>query len=163
MLLKDKHCPRCNQAKPVAQFNRRSRSKDGLQAYCRECDHATSKAQRKTEVGKEYARNWCKSSVGAESRRRRLETDSGRAKHSKQAKSHRTSNPQKAAARLAVRNAVDAGDLIRPLQCRRCAESPAPRRDGRSRIQAHHSDYSKPLQVEWLCPNCHEIADKEVA
>lgn len=54
-----------------------------------------------------------------------------------------------------VRSAIERGKLIRPLTCARCGKQPNPTSDGRSAIHAHHSDYSKPLDVEWLCPSCH--------
>lgn len=54
-----------------------------------------------------------------------------------------------------VKAAIKRGGLIRPEQCERCGSSPPRCSDGRSAIQAHHHDYSKPLEVEWICPKCH--------
>lgn len=54
-----------------------------------------------------------------------------------------------------VRAAIVSGLLIRPKTCNRCGIEPPPCSDGRSRIQAHHHDYSKPLDVEWICSKCH--------
>lgn len=31
---------------------------------------------------------------------------------------------------------------------------------GEKEVQAHHFDYSKPLEVEWVCQRHHEVADK---
>jgi hypothetical protein len=46
--------------------------------------------------------------------------------------------------------AINHGDLA-PAEC--CAEC------GKSgRVQGHHTDYSKPLEVIWLCSSCHQQA-----
>lgn len=54
-------------------------------------------------------------------------------------------NFYKSQARYAVRNAINTGKLTR-LPCRTCGEI---------KSQAHHEDYSKPLEVAWLCAKHH--------
>lgn len=51
----------------------------------------------------------------------------------------------KVRARKALNHAVAAGRVV-PQPCETCT---APR------AQAHHDDYSQPLQVRWLCAGCH--------
>lgn len=53
-------------------------------------------------------------------------------------------NPMKMRARIAVHLALSDGRLKRGV----CA-------CGETRVQAHHHDYSKPLEVVWLCSVCH--------
>ena len=67
-------------------------------------------------------------------------------------------NPEKHRAQRAVRRALDSGRFIRPAICLGCMTL-AVGSDGASQIQAHHEDYSKPLDVVWLCPRCHSAAD----
>lgn len=43
--------------------------------------------------------------------------------------------------------AIRLGILTRPPTCSKC--------QAEGKIQAHHSDYSQPLQVTWLCTTCH--------
>lgn len=62
-------------------------------------------------------------------------------------------SPQKA--KSLVRWAIARGELVRPEVCSRCGKSPPRGRDGRTMIQAHHADYSKPLDVEFICNQCH--------
>lgn len=50
-------------------------------------------------------------------------------------------DPEKRAANVAVGNAVRDGRLKKE-PCEVCEEV---------RVEAHHADYSKPLEVEWLC------------
>lgn len=53
----------------------------------------------------------------------------------------------KAYAQNAVMRALHDGMLVRPVECTRCGMA--------AKVVAHHSDYSKPLEVEWLCRRCH--------
>jgi hypothetical protein len=49
--------------------------------------------------------------------------------------------------RALVAAALRDGRLTRPDACEQCGIEGKP--------QAHHHDYSKPLEVEWLCERCH--------
>lgn len=62
---------------------------------------------------------------------------------------------RKMKARHKVRDALMSGALSRPDACARCGKTPPPASDGRSMIHAHHHDYDRPLDVEWLCAKCH--------
>lgn len=57
-------------------------------------------------------------------------------------------NPEKHAAHAKVQYAIKWGHLIKPKSCTRCPET--------HRLHAHHHDYSRPLDVTWLCPLCHK-------
>jgi hypothetical protein len=61
--------------------------------------------------------------------------------------------PEKYAARDAVRKAKRNGTLI-PKPCESCGAT--------DDIQAHHPDYSKPLDVQWLCRRCHHILERKL-
>lgn len=54
--------------------------------------------------------------------------------------------PEKVSAHEAVKRAIKTGSISRQ-PCVRCG--------GSDRIHAHHKDYSKPLDVMWLCQPCH--------
>lgn len=53
-----------------------------------------------------------------------------------------------------VERAIKRGIIVKKTHCEVCG-STGEFKDGRSKIQAHHTDYSKPLQVMWLCQQCH--------
>lgn len=62
-----------------------------------------------------------------------------------QMRKHRSLNPEKYQARTAVGNAIRDKRLFKK-DCEVC---------GDSNSQAHHEDYSKPLDVRWMCFSCH--------
>jgi hypothetical protein len=55
-------------------------------------------------------------------------------------------------ARYQVALAVRRGDITKPSSCSACNRTDLPARE----IHAHHSDYSVPLNIRWLCRWCHE-------
>lgn len=69
----------------------------------------------------------------------------------------RLRHPEKCKARSMVGAALRRGELQRPTVCERCGKEPPLSPAGRSRIHAHHSDYSKLLDVEWVCLDCHRM------
>lgn len=61
-------------------------------------------------------------------------------------------NPEKRRAHKRVEYALKTGRLIRQ-PCERC---------GTERAQAHHDDYSRPLEVTWLCQAHHRQRHREL-
>lgn len=70
----------------------------------------------------------------------------------KYAVSAKKASPMKTAARAAVRDALRIGKLVRQ-PCVRC---------GGEDSNAHHEDYSKPLDVMWLCKAHHADRHMEI-
>ncbi len=67
-------------------------------------------------------------------------------------KKWKAENAIAAKAHQMVRRAIKRGVLVVPATCSVCG--------GAGDIQAHHEDYSKPLDVKWLCKPHHAEADK---
>ena len=55
---------------------------------------------------------------------------------------------EKHRAREKLRHYVASGKIIKPTICTKCGKMTI--------LHGHHFDYSKPLEVIWLCPLCHE-------
>jgi len=132
----DKRCFKCGDTKPRSEFYKHSKMADGLLGKCKECTKRDVADRYKTPEG----RNRCVAyelvrSKDPERRRKALEYQRRR----------RAVFPEKNIARQAVANALRAGRIERK-PCERC---------GDNRTQAHHPDYSKPLDVKWLCFRCH--------
>jgi hypothetical protein len=132
-------------------FYRTKRTKDGLQYRCKSCEY---KAYRKryeanpdrVKVVKQRYRDKDRAKV------RKIASDSGKREHCRKGKTEyqrewRKTYPAKYKAHQAVSSAIKKGILLKPTTCDSCASE--------QRIVAHHADYLKPLEVEWLCDSCH--------
>jgi hypothetical protein len=53
-----------------------------------------------------------------------------------------------------ARYAVSVGKIAKRDSCSRCGVTDMP-------LEMHHEDYSKPLEVVWLCDACHGITRKK--
>lgn len=59
-------------------------------------------------------------------------------------------HPEKARAKWILNTRVAEGRIKKPSTCEGCGKE-----GDRQWIHAHHHDYSKPVDVRWLCPACH--------
>jgi hypothetical protein len=58
--------------------------------------------------------------------------------------------PDRVLAQQAKNRAIKKGIIKIPERCSNCNKN--------KKLHAHHPDYSKPLDVVWLCPRCHGMA-----
>lgn len=73
--------------------------------------------------------------------RMRYQTEHRKAKTREYRRQRREKHPEKYAAEVAVRRAIEAGLLIRK-PCEVC---------GDPKSEAHHLDYAHPLAIRWMC------------
>lgn len=85
--------------------------------------------------------------AGAKTQRRRSQ-DPEKFRARERAASKKRPVDKKVLARRALNGAVRRGKILRPSTCERCGQV-------RKVVTGHHPDYSKPLEVEWLCYECH--------
>lgn len=139
-----KTCAGCNQVKPDLDFRTRAAAPHLLQSLCKCCESEKARAYKKTRAG-------ANSQSTAEAAYKRSPKGKEAIKRSKQAQRER--NPDRLAARSALRHALVAGKVRKwPVCAMPCCQE--------TRVQAHHADYSRPLDVVWLCKAHHSAAHR---
>ena len=126
-----KTCIVCNKEKQLYKFHKKSNSTDGHQPKCKDCEKDYYVENRDELLAR--SRIYSQSAKGKKTIKRA--GDIRRKRH-----------PLRISAYKKVDWAVKMGTLIKQ-PCEKCG-SP-------SDIQAHHEDYNKPLDVVWLCRDCH--------
>lgn len=142
-------CMTCGVTKPLAEFSRDRKGRNGLSTRCKTCANAnTARWQRENQ-----ARAAQKKAAYYRAHRGHL-----MAIEAKRARAWKLANPEKARlvarANDAIYQAVKRGKLMRPATCEAC--------DREGKIEAAHHDYSRPLDVKWLCHSCHVRWDHAV-
>lgn len=149
-----KTCFKCGVAKTRADFYSHPQMGDGLLGKCKECTKSDSTTRRnnKVEEVRQYDRDRSNLPHRAKARKEYWEwyvkayPERVLAAH----RSYHERYPDKAHAHTTTGNAVRDGKLVRK-PCEIC---------GKEKSEAHHEDYSKPLEVIWLCKQHHGLADK---
>ncbi len=130
-----KICFKCSIEKPLSEFYKHSEMADGHLGKCKECAKVDVTVNRRKRIYQyaEYEKKRCKRPA-----RKVQILDSQR----KRRKLH----PEKKRAHGIVRRALASGKLVKQ-PCEICKAM--------DDIQAHHDDYSKPLDVHWACFACY--------
>ncbi len=135
-----KHCPKCGLIKATSDFHKNARTASGLSSWCKLCMLSMVSKYQRTPEGRK----------GNKRRRKTYNASpNGRKVNGEYSKWYNKEHREKKRASLIVWRAVRAKRLI-PEPCEVC---------GRKKAEAHHEDYSKPLNVVWLC-RIHHIATR---
>ena len=135
-----RRCTTCAALKPLAAFVRSARSSTGYRSTCRACR-------------RDYTAQWRLDHPGYQ--RAYDVTRKGRTVHRRGAARQRKAHPERVRAQNLLRYAVRSGGILKPVMCPVCQLWAAPRH-----MNGHHPDYSKPLDVEWMCLWCHRDLHK---
>lgn len=135
-------CKKCEIEKPENEFYAKDRT-------CKCCRREMVRVNR--EANAEYYREYDKKRFKEDPRvserhKKYQQTESGKAATFKAKKKWQEQNPVKRAVHVITGNAVRKG-LLTKGACEVCGS--------KTRIHAHHDDYSKPLEVRWLCAHHH--------
>ena len=132
-----KQCFKCGENKDISEFYPHPEMRDGHLGKCKECT--------KRDVAKHRAENL---EGIREYDRKRGKLPKRIAQSTKQTQQFRREYPERYKSYNQVNRAVRDGRIEKPTTCSVCG--------GSRRIEGHHPDYSKPLEVEWLCSACHK-------
>ncbi len=132
LTMETRRCSKCSGIKEISLFRKDGKIKGGKvfkHFWCRECE-SIEKKKWKLEHPDSYKISYQRN------HRNRI----------KSASIYRKNNPEKMKAYNYLNNRIINGS-IQKKPCEIC---------GSIKSEAHHDDYSKPLDVRWLCPSHHK-------
>ena len=127
-----KSCFKCGEVKPLAEFYKNPKMGDGHVNKCKECNKRDVTENRKKNI--EHYRAY--------------DIERGNRQTPEYHVEYRSKKPNGYKAKNAVSNAVRDGKMTRGVLCQFCGTY--------GPLHAHHRDYDKTLDVQWLCVPCHK-------
>jgi hypothetical protein len=138
-------CKVCGVTSDVAKFY------SGVNTRCKECHKAKVRENRaeKADYYKTYDAYRYQHDPKVKKRHKRYaKTEAGKTSLNAAREKWLKENAEKRACHTILNNAVRDGRAMKPSACQACGAT-------NCRIEGHHSDYTKPLDVKWLCRSCH--------
>jgi ribosomal protein S27AE len=142
-----KVCRGCKVEKAFSEFKKKTPSKDGLEARCREC-FAKYYEANKERIRTRQRKAWKEFSIANSEKLR----EKGKAMYSQSKeqraeyrKAYKKEFAPKVHAKSLVKSKITKGEIMKQ-PCEKCGEV---------KVDAHHDDYAKPLDVRWLCRRHH--------
>ena len=169
-------CARCGHEGGDQDFYR---DRGKASSYCKQCSKEVAKRWQAANPGRRFTnrRAWRSANPGRESpgqrlrdridywkdpqaardrvaRQYRKKLGQRELRNARRRQKYASEHRDRVLARIETFRAIRDGELQRPDKCSRCG--------GRGqRIEAHHPDYSKPLDVQWLCSACHGLTRRK--
>jgi hypothetical protein len=153
----EKTCKKCGRTQDISEFYTHKQMADGHLNYCKGCvkdrineyrrnnidqirayDRLRGRSQKSKELRASYKKKMVEEQPGRYREIRRTSTRKYRESHVKANIAHNI-----------VNNSIKKGLLVKPECCEKCGRA--------GKLEGHHHDYEKPLEVTWLCPACHAM------
>ena len=153
--MKTKKCFKCGKVKSLDEFYIHKEMTDGHLGKCKNCTKNDVHSHRLLNIDKirEYDKERSMLPHRVKARKEYSMTTRGKSVGNKSKLKWNENNPEKRAASLLLNNAIKYG-RIKKEPCKICGST--------KRIHGHHNDYSKPLDVIWLCPQHHTDLHKYI-
>ncbi len=155
-----KRCSRCSGEKPLTEFYADKRARDGRSSRCKAChcaaakDYNTKNASavrvRKAKYNDRNADHEAERKRAYNARHRDRDRESKKARLRRYRAENRLANQ----AHDLLQNARQRGEATAPDHCERCGKA--------GDLQGHHDDYTKPLDVAWICARCHGAEHRRI-
>lgn len=140
-----KTCFKCNETKPYSEFYKHSQMGDGYLGKCKSCTKTDVTGNRNNNLS--YYREYDSIRSKTDKRKECLKRTVKKETASRLSRAWSQRNIHKKRSQSKVQTAISNGMIQKPSRCVICLEE--------GQIQGHHPDYSKPLEVMWLCVKCH--------
>lgn len=154
-----KSCICCKKNFPLSDFYVHKQMGDGHLNKCKACVRKYARSRGGLNSVREYNRNRpnakerSRKNCARESAKYASDPDY-RSMKARKLREYRRKHKDKSAAHAVIRRGLKNGKVVAKEFCERC------NCDGK--LHAHHEDYSKPLDVMWLCTSCHGKRHKEL-
>lgn len=147
--MKEKVCFKCNILKPLSDFYKHKKMGDGHLNKCKSCTKKDTHNHREDNLERvrEYDRNRPNKIERCEKQKEYAKTEKGKDVSAKGRNNYRYKYIDRYKAKVLFGNALRDGKVTRPDRCQHCNVECVQ--------QGHHNDYSKPLDVVWVCVLCH--------
>jgi hypothetical protein len=147
----DKKCNKCEVLKPLVEFSHDKSKKDGYHNTCKSCTSQYNREWRAKNILyiKAYNRNKYRKNASIIMNKVKQWRQANPDKKERQNRIWVETHPAEYKAHNILNAAVRDGKIHKLPWCEKCGEY--------GDIQGHHCDYSKPLEVIWLCSKCHSL------
>jgi len=131
-------CPACKKWKQSDDYYKSKVTWSAITSQCKKC-HIDGSVRTRNKINNRR--------LGRESMRRQRQANPEKFRKREREASRKKKKGLAYRAYRIVHRDLRNGTITKPTHCQEC--------NRRIKLTAHHADYTKPLEIEWLCYGCH--------